>query len=68
MPTLQHIGSSSARGFGFAKTGLSYFGTISEIASISDIVANFLGRVTNANETGTALDAVNSALRVPFIR
>jgi len=64
MPLLQHIGSSSARGFGFGKTGLSYFRTINETSSINDVVVNFLERVSSAEEAGLILDNLDASLIV----
>lgn len=62
MPIIQRLGSASARGFGFGKTGVMYQRTIQESGTISDSPSRFVSNQSLISETATASDAIASLL------
>lgn len=59
MPNIQRIGSASARGFGFGKTGAVYFKNITETASGVDSTALIVGNALTVQETASVADATS---------
>lgn len=62
MPIIQRLGSASARGFGFGKTGVTYQRAVQESASISDITSRIVSYDSIVAETSTATDAIANLL------
>lgn len=62
MPIIQRLGSASARGFGFGKTGVTYQRTVQESSTITDSPARSVSYDSAISETSTAADAIASLL------
>jgi hypothetical protein len=59
MPNIQRIGSASARGFGFGKTGAVYFRGVTETASGVDSTVLIVGNELTVQETASVADATS---------
>ena len=62
MPIIQRLGSASARGFGFGKTGVTYQRTVQESSTITDSPSRAVSYDSAISETSTAADAIASLL------
>lgn len=62
MPIIQRLGSASARGFGFGKTGVTHQRVVQESATISDATSRAVSYDSVISETSTATDAIASLL------
>lgn len=62
MPIIQRLGSASARGFGFGKTGVTYQRDVQESATITDSPSRAVSYDSTISETSTAADAIASLL------
>jgi hypothetical protein len=58
MPLIQRLGSASARGFGFGKTGAVYQRSVAETATASDSVTWLSTLSLDITETSTAADQI----------
>lgn len=58
MPLIQRLGSASARGFGFGKTGAVYQRSVTETATASDLVTWLNTVSSDVSETSTATDQI----------
>jgi len=59
MPNIQRIGSASARGFGFGKTGAVYFRDVTETASGVDSVTRVVTNQSVVQETASTADVTS---------
>ena len=59
MPNIQRIGSASARGFGFGKTGAVYFRGVTETASGVDSVTRVVTNQSVVQETASTADVTS---------
>lgn len=62
MPIIQRLGSASARGFGFGKTGVTHQRVVQESATITDATNRVVSYDSVISETSTATDAIASLL------
>lgn len=62
MPIIQRLGSASARGFGFGKTGVTHQRVVQESATITDATNRAVSYDSVISETSTATDAIASLL------
>jgi hypothetical protein len=62
MPIIQRLGSASARGFGFGKTGVTHQRVVQESATITDATNRAVSYDSVISETSTATDAIVSLL------
>lgn len=62
MPIIQRLGSASARGFGFGKTGILYQRTVQESATIADSTNRDVSYDSVISETSVATDVIASLL------
>lgn len=62
MPIIQRLGSASARGFGFGKTGVTHQRVVQESATITDATNRAVSYDSVISETSTAADAIASLL------
>jgi len=62
MPIIQRLGSASARGFGFGKTGVMYQSAVQESVTITDSPSRAVSYDSAISETSTAADAIASLL------